>query len=171
MARNIEIKARITGRFDEITHLAAQIADSGSAILNQEDIFYNVPNGRLKLRTENNRSELIYYLRADQSGPKESNYIVLPVPDAENAKKILAEIHGQRAIVRKQRTLYLAGQTRIHLDRVEGLGDFLELEVVMRDDQPAAEGDAIARQIMTRLTVTDDELIEAAYVDLLSVSL
>jgi adenylate cyclase len=168
MPRNIEIKARITGRRDEVESRAVKIADSGPTVLDQEDTFYNVPRGRLKLRTENNRSELIYYLRADQSGPKESSYIVLPVPDLEAAKRILAEIHGRRAIVRKQRTLYLAGQTRIHLDRVEGLGDFLELEVVMRDDQPAGKGEAIARQIMTKLNVTDDQLVEQAYVDLLS---
>jgi predicted adenylyl cyclase CyaB len=168
MGRNVEIKARIAGRWDETVRLAQQIAHSGPSLLTQEDIFYNVPRGRLKLRTQNGRSEMIYYLRADQNGPKESNYVVLPVAEPPNTKKILAEMHGQRAVVRKQRTLFLVGQTRIHLDRVEGLGDFLELEVVMRDEQTSAEGEEIARDIMEKLGVTHAHLIERAYVDLLS---
>jgi predicted adenylyl cyclase CyaB len=168
MPRNIEIKARITGRREDVESRAAKLADSGPTILHQEDIFYTVPHGRLKLRTENRRSELICYLRSDQSGPKESNYIVLPVPDPQAAQKILTQIHGLRAAVRKQRTLYIAGQTRIHLDRVEGLGDFLELEVVLREAQSTTEGETIARQIMAKLGITAEHLVDQAYVDLLA---
>src|ERR1700722_19885799 len=140
MGRNVEIKARIEGRWDEVARLAEEIADSGPVILDQEDIFYFVPRGRLKLRTVNDRSELIYYLRADEGGPKESSYVCLPVGDVTTTKRLLAAIHGERGIVRKRRILYLVGPTRIHLDRVEGLGDFLELEVVLQDDQTVDDG-------------------------------
>jgi predicted adenylyl cyclase CyaB len=70
-------------------------------------------------------------------------------------------------VIRKKRTLYLAGQTRIHLDEVEGLGNFMELEVVLRPDQSDAEGQAIANDLMKRLGVQEQDLIEGAYMDIL----
>jgi predicted adenylyl cyclase CyaB len=75
-----------------------------------------------------------------------------------------------RGVVRKTRYLYLAGQTRIHLDDVEGLGHFMELEVVLRADQSDAEGQAIAEDLMVRLGVRKDDLLEGAYMDLLEKS-
>jgi predicted adenylyl cyclase CyaB len=70
--------------------------------------------------------------------------------------------------VRKQRTLFLAGRTRIHLDRVEGLGDFLELEVVLAEGEPADAGVREARALMHALGVESSQLVEGAYVDLLA---
>jgi len=69
--------------------------------------------------------------------------------------------------VKKTRYLYLVGQTRVHLDDVEGLGQFMELEVVMREGQSDAEGQAIAEELMSRLRVERGDLIEGAYMDLL----
>ena len=74
---------------------------------------------------------------------------------------------GVRGVVRKKRTLYLVGQTRVHLDEVEGLGDFMELEVVLHPGQSDAEGQVIARDLMTRLGVAEKDLLEGAYMDLL----
>jgi predicted adenylyl cyclase CyaB len=167
MGRNVEIKARIEGQWNEIEKRAAALADSGPTILEQEDVFYSVPRGRMKLRTVNGRSELIYYMRSDQTGPKQSDYVCLPVADAASTKRLLAAIHGERGIVRKKRVLYLTGQTRIHLDRVEGLGDFLELEVVLNDDQPLGYGVEIAHQLMTSLAIDEQDLADVAYADLL----
>ena len=70
-------------------------------------------------------------------------------------------------MVRKKRTVYLAGRTRIHFDEVEGLGKFIELEVVLRDGEDAASGSAIAEDLMTKLGINKSDLIEQAYVDLL----
>jgi predicted adenylyl cyclase CyaB len=69
--------------------------------------------------------------------------------------------------VRKQRTLYLVGQTRIHLEGVEGLGSFVELEVVMQPSQSHADGVQIARELMVKLNIQESELVEQAYIDLL----
>jgi len=71
-----------------------------------------------------------------------------------------------RATIRKQRTLYLVGPTRVHLDRVEGLGDFLELEVVVGPGQSSAWGVWVAERLMERLEVDRGDLIESSYVDL-----
>ncbi|MDT4826636.1 cyaB: putative adenylyl cyclase CyaB [compost metagenome] len=69
--------------------------------------------------------------------------------------------------MRKQRRLFLVGRTRVHLDRVEGLGEFLELEVVLQDGEPAEAGVAEAHALMARLGVAEDQLMQGAYVDLL----
>jgi predicted adenylyl cyclase CyaB len=87
--------------------------------------------------------------------------------DPENLKRVLELAYGIRGIVRKTRYLYLVGQTRVHLDDVEGLGQFMELEVVMREEQSDAEGQAIAEGLMASLGVESGDLIEGAYMDLL----
>lgn len=166
MAKNVEIKARVSD-WNKIREQAAKMAGAPARELEQEDIFYRVAGGRLKLRIENGRAELIYYVRPNEEGPRESEYMVLPVQDAGVARRLLAQMHGERGIVRKKRWLYLAGQTRIHLDRVDRLGDFLELEVVLRHGQGLEEGALIARDLMKRLGVEEGELIDRAYVDLL----
>lgn len=74
---------------------------------------------------------------------------------------------GVRGVVRKKRALYMVGQTRIHLDEVEGLGAFVELEVVMQPDQSQTEGIQIARELMAKLEIQDTELVDHAYIDLL----
>jgi predicted adenylyl cyclase CyaB len=75
--------------------------------------------------------------------------------------------YGIRRIVRKIRYLYLVGQTRVHLDDVERLGRFMELEVVMREGQSDAEGQGIAEGLMDAFGVEKSDLLEGAYMDLL----
>ena len=75
-----------------------------------------------------------------------------------------SEIEG---IVRKKRHLFLVGQTRIHIDEVEGLGSFLELEVVLQEGQEAEEGMAIATSLMDKLRVKKKDLVAGAYIDLI----
>jgi adenylate cyclase class IV len=166
MSRNIEIKARVKD-WTAMNARARAIADGPPTILEQEDVFFAVPRGRLKLRTQNGSAELIYYFRGNITGPRLSDYLRIPIPDPPAAIRMLSLIHGQRGIVRKTRWLHMVGQTRIHLDRVENLGDFLELEVVLRDGQTVEEGTAIANAIKTRLAITDDSLLDRAYVDLM----
>ena len=70
--------------------------------------------------------------------------------------------------MQKHRTMFLVGRTRIHLDRVAGLGHFLELEVVLREHEPSEVGVREAHELMARLGVEPSQLIEGAYVDLLA---
>ena len=165
MPRNVEIKARIAG-VAALTHRAAQLADTGPVVLEQDDTFFTCPNGRLKLRDQFAAgAELIFYQRADESGPKESFYVRTPVPDPDAMRTLLQRAYGQTGRVRKRRVLYLVGRTRIHLDAVAGLGEFLELEVVLRDGESAAEGVGEARTIMAALGIEPQQLLEGAYVD------
>jgi predicted adenylyl cyclase CyaB len=75
--------------------------------------------------------------------------------------------YGIRGVVKKTRYLYLVGQTRVHLDDVEGLGQFMELEVVMREGQNDMDGQVIAEGLMAALGVEENDLLEGAYMDLL----
>ncbi len=166
MARNVEIKARIAG-VAALAPLAARLADSGPTFIDQDDTFFRCANGRLKLRDQFAAgAELIFYQRADLSGPKESFYLRVPVPDPDALRQLLQLAHGQSGRVRKRRVLYLVGRTRIHLDAVEGLGEFLELEVVLREGEAAEQGIGEAEKIMAQLGVRPQQLIQGAYVDL-----
>ena len=170
MPSNIEIKARARN-FDEIRHRAERLSNIPVETIPQEDIFFNTPQGRLKLRVlSEDRGQLIYYTRPDQEGPKRSDYHISHTSDSANLKRVLELAYGIRGVVRKTRYLYLVGQTRVHLDDVEGLGQFMELEVVMQEGQSDVEGQAIAEDLMASLGVERTDLLEGAYMDLLEVS-
>lgn len=168
MPRNIEIKARI----DSVAALAlkaAAIATQGPIEIAQDDTFFRCESGRLKLRAFSaTEGELIFYRRADAHGPKESFYVRTPTSAPDGLRECLSLAHGAVGRVVKHRTLYLVGRTRVHLDRVQGLGDFMELEVVLEDDEPAEVGVREAHALMARLGVEPSQLVEAAYVDLLA---
>jgi len=167
MARNIEIKARIEST-DSIFSRAAATADSGPIRILQDDTFFACENGRLKLRRfSTGQGELIFYRRADLKGPKESFYIISHTNSPDALCDCLSLAYGQVGRVRKTRILFLAGRTRIHLDQVEGLGDFLELEVVLEEGEDAAMGLAIAKDLMQKLGILPEQLLESAYIDLL----
>jgi len=166
MARNIEIKARIES-VQALVAKAAALATEGPIDIFQDDTFFHCANGRLKLRAFSPQSgELIFYRRPDQQGPKESFYLRSPTPEPDTLRESLTLAYGEAGRVRKHRTLFLAGRTRIHLDRVEGLGDFLELEVVLGEDEACDAGVREAHELMAALGVEPAQLIDGAYVDL-----
>ena len=167
MAQNVEIKAHATD-FVGQGKIARSLSGGEPEIINQEDIFFNVPEGRLKLRVfTQDRAELIYYLRSDQQGPKISQYEISETNDPEGLKNILESAYGIRNTVVKTRHLYMSGRTRIHFDEVDSLGEFIELEVVLSDSDRLTDGEKEARKLMDQLGIKDRQLIEAAYVDLL----
>src|SRR4051812_8863814 len=168
MPANVEIKARL--RDAAALHArAAALADGHPVLIRQTDTFFSLPRGRLKLRDFGDGSgELIFYDRPERAGPKVSDYHLTPTNDPIGLREALASALGVAGVVRKTRTLYLVGQTRVHVDAVEGLGDFMELEVVLRDGQGAGEGERVAREFMTKLGIADADLVTGAYIDLLS---
>lgn len=168
MATNIEIKARIED-MEALRARAARLSDTPVETLFQDDTFFVVPKGRLKLRVlAPDRGELIYYERADSLGPKPSDYFITTTADPQTLRTVLAAALGIRGTVRKRRWLYIAGHTRIHLDQVDGLGAFMELEVVLDSGQTAADGTATALQLMQDLKIDERHLVKGAYIDLLT---
>jgi predicted adenylyl cyclase CyaB len=168
MARNIEIKAHVAD-LAALTARAAAIADEGPVEIRQDDTFFACERGRLKLRAfSTTEGELIFYRRADQEGPKESFYVRTPTAAPDSLREVLTLACGEVGRVRKRRMLFMVGRTRIHLDEVEGLGSFMELEVVLREGESAADGVREAEHLMVRLQVKPSQLIDRAYVDLLA---
>jgi len=167
MGRNVEIKARLSGE-DELQELARRLSDLPADELRQEDTFFATPAGRLKLRDFGDSSgELILYERANPEGPRLSRYAIARTPDPSVLNGILSAVMPVVGVVRKRRRVFLSGQTRIHLDAVEDLGCFLELEVVLRDGQLEAEGTVIADKLLDSLGIGRSQLVGEAYIDLL----
>jgi len=167
MARNVEIKARVED-LEAVRQAVESLTDSAPTVLRQVDTFYHCRHGRLKLREIHGHSaELISYIRADATGPKPSEYTCVPVANPRLLHEALSSSLGTRGAVKKVRTLYLIGQTRAHLDVVEGLGQYIELEVMLADDQPVSEGEQTARKLLRQLDISEAQLVKGAYIDLL----
>jgi adenylate cyclase class IV len=127
MARNIEIKARIEN-VEALAERIAAITDQGPIVMFQDDTFFTCERGRMKLRALSaTEGQLIFYQRPNEKGPKESRYIISPTSAPDSLREALSLAYGQAGRVRKHRTLYVVGTTRVHLDRVEHLGQFVEL--------------------------------------------
>jgi adenylate cyclase class IV len=167
MARNVEIKAAV-GDFGPIMALLASLSPAPGETLWQEDTFFACRRGRLKLRTFTpTAGELIYYERPDEAGPKTSDYHVTPTAEPDRLGAILGAALGVIGVVRKRRRVRLIGRTRVHLDEVEGLGRFVELEVVLGDGELAEAGMREAQHLMAALGIRPEQLVSQAYVDLL----
>ena len=167
MKRNLEIKARLSDPARTRARVAS-LSETEPVWIEQRDTFFRVERGRLKLREFGDGSaELIWYERRDRAGPGESRYTVSPTRHPLRLATALRRSLGLRGVVTKRRQLFRVGSTRIHLDLVEGLGAFLELEVVLDPEDPGARGDAIARDLMRKLGIRAEELVDVAYIDLL----
>lgn len=168
MARNIEIKARLSDRAG-VEAKAAAMAQHGPELIAQDDTFFATARGRLKLRTfVDGHGELIFYQRPDHTGPKTSFYLLSSTPEPDILRESLTLAWGQTGRVQKLRTLYLVGRTRVHLDEVQGLGDWLELEVVLQENEPEEAGVQEAHALMAKLGLSHEDLVQGAYVDLLA---
>ena len=167
MPINVEIKA-VVSDLPSLRGRVEGMSDTRGKEIYQEDTFFSVPRGRLKLRVLSpDRGELIYYERIDSEGPKPSHYLISRTSEPDALRALLTK--GLEAIgtVRKRRTLYMIGDTRVHLDEVEGLGAYVELEVVLSDDGSPEEGERIARGLMRALGIDPSSLVSGAYIDLI----
>ena len=167
MARNIEIKARIPD-LGPIRAKAAALASGPTHIIQQTDTFFAVPLGRLKVREfPDGSGELISYERPNQQGPKESVYTRVACQDARTLAQALSRVLPVRGVVVKRREVFWVGRTRVHLDRVEKLGCFVELEVALDPGESAGQGHREAHELLRALEIPPTALVAEAYIDLL----
>jgi homotetrameric cytidine deaminase len=165
--RNIEFKAR-DPQPERTLELALGLGAEDRGEIAQTDTYFARARGRLKLREQRpGDAELIQYRRADTPGARESQYRRVPVADAPALRDALDAALGTLVVVEKRRRLLLHESVRIHVDEVEGLGSFLELEAVVRPDSDlSAEHDKVSR-LRAHLEVGDDSLVAQSYSDLL----
>ncbi len=172
MLINVEIKVRLSDlprSPQAVEEIVRKRAEAEGVILNQYDTFYNVQDGRLKLRLQGDGTgDLIRYQRTVQSGLNVSRYEreFAASPNEKHAE--LAKRYGIKGVVRKERKLYLIDGTRFHFDRVDGLGDFLEIEIVLQDESEINAGIAEARRWMETLGITEEMMIRSTYEDMLT---
>lgn len=170
MSQNIEIKA-LAGDFVLLKAKLASLQARHVETLQQHDTFYRMPFGKFKLRRfDGGNSELIVYFRRDSFGPKQSKYFRFTLARGiHRALQPIGRLWPKVGDVRKTRELFMYGETRIHLDRVEGLGKYVEFEVVLRSDDKSALkcGMQTAEYLMSNLGIEDSDLVSKAYIDLL----
>ena len=163
--RNIELKARDPnpGRSLEVS-LALGGSDRGEIV--QRDTYFAVTHGGLKLREEQpGRPHLIQFERASEPQQRESRYRIIEVSDGAALSAALAAAIGIRAVVVKRRRLLLWQSVRIHLDEVEHLGTFIELEAVARPDSNLAREHQLIVELRTALGINDDRLVACGYAE------
>ncbi|MEJ2634501.1 MAG: class IV adenylate cyclase [Calditrichia bacterium] len=167
--KNIEIKYRVKS-IQELQNFLSG-ADEVKRVWQreQQDIYYNIPNGRLKLRLEDDTdSQLIFYRRDNSDQARESNYFIYRSDKAEDLSNILGMALGRKLIVKKVRTLLMFRNVRIHLDRVEGLGEFLEFESVVNGDTSEQEAQRNLAEIQAFLSGFEFHPVPESYSDLLT---
>ena len=166
---NIEIKARC----DDLELFKSRVLQLPVTFEGEDfqtDTFFKVPQGRLKLRESSlYGNKLIPYLRPDQDGPKQSDYELIPISDPQKIKDILNKILGIKGEVRKRRQIYIFENVRIHLDKVERLGNFIEFEAVIDDEKQLEFNNEKIQWLLKFFNIDSTHLIEAAYIDLMRI--
>lgn len=133
----------------------------------QIDTYFDVPNGRLKLRQGNIENHLIFYNRNNQAGPKQSNVMLYRSPESEMLREILATAIGEKIVVDKHRQIYFIDNVKFHIDTVKGLGSFMEIEAI--DEKGTIGTEKLREQCtyyMNLLDVKTEDLIENSYSDM-----
>lgn len=168
MGRNIELK----GRCRDLGAAEAACRRLGAAFCwtrRQTDTYFRVQSGRLKLRVEEpGGAVLVEYHRPDRPEARESRYRLTPVEDPHETLAELERRHGVAARVAKTRTLYMHENVRIHLDRVEGLGDFVEFEAVIGEGADAAESRERLERLVAGFGIAPEDLCSTSYADMVS---
>jgi predicted adenylyl cyclase CyaB len=164
--RNLEAKFRLAD------HSAAQecalaIGFEPRGILIQRDTFFVVTRGKLKLREQTDGAWLIHYRRGEQEELQLSDYAIVPVANPAALRMMLADALGVLAEVRKQRTLMIRRNVRLHLDRVEDLGDFGEIEAVLAEGVTPHAFHREVATILDDLGVASSDLLERSYFELM----
>ncbi len=165
---NLEIKV-VASNIEEIKNKAIKIGVSNNGVLQQTDTYLLVGKKRLKLREETDRNHLVFYVRENTNDSKFSKYYIVNIPKylSPIIKKILSAIFGVKVIVNKKRELLIYKNTRIHLDTVENLGTYIELETVFNNNQKEIDLTGEHNFVISSLGLNNLEKISSSYSDLL----
>jgi len=164
---NIEIKARCKEPGVIRKYLKNKQAEF-KGVDNQVDTYFNIANGRLKLREGNIENGLIYYERNDDLGAKESNFQLVSIPDAKALKDILSKSLGIKIIIEKKREIYFIDNVKFHIDEIAGLGSFVEIEASdLYRNISKAELQSQCNFYLSELRIKNEDFIPVSYSDML----
>jgi predicted adenylyl cyclase CyaB len=165
--RNVELKARVAS-LEPLREIAERLATQRLGRQVQTDTYFHCRNGRLKLREISaQEAQLIWYCRPDVADAKTSSYYLTPVADPALLKKALGGALGVQTVVVKQRDVYLHHNVRIHLDDVQQLGCFLELEAVLSAESDARAGREQVERLREEFAIAASDLLTSSYGDML----
>ncbi|RXK58823.1 CYTH domain-containing protein [Lacibacter luteus] len=166
--KNIEIKARcVNPEFIRAYLLQQQARFVGTD--EQTDTYFNVNNGRLKLRQGPIENALIWYSRENKAGPKLSEVKLFRVPaNSDVLKEQLAFANGIKVVVKKKREIYFIENVKFHIDEVEGLGSFVEIEAIDTDGKLGLEKiNTQCNYYLQAFKIPETDLLTHSYSDLL----
>ena len=165
---NVEIKARCNNASTIREYLLKHGAVFNGTDL-QTDTYFNVPNGRLKLREGNIENNLIFYERENKAGPKNSNFNVVKVEDAAGLKEALTKANGIKVVVQKKREIYFIDNVKFHIDEVPGLGSFVEIEAGNKTALHLTQKELKDQcdHYLAAFGIQPDDLVEVSYSDML----
>jgi len=167
MALNIEIKAKTDHPEFIRNYLQNNHAEFKGTDL-QTDTYFNVAKGRLKLREGNIENNLIYYERQNVPGAKESNFQLVGVTDAKTMKDVLLRSLGVKVVVKKKREIYFIRNVKFHIDQVEGLGSFAEIEASdLYADISKEELQKQCAFYLSELKIKEEDQVSVSYSDML----
>lgn len=165
---NLEVKARLRDA-RETRKRIQRYATQRVGVQQQTDTYFHCRQGRLKLREiRGQAAQLIWYQRADVANPKTSRYLLAEITDPETVRAALSGALGVRQTIRKRREIFLYRYVRIHLDQVESLGDFLELEAVLDASGDLDAAERLVADLLERSGVTPEDLLQSSYGDMLA---
>lgn len=164
---NIEIKARTT-RANQIREYLLSNNAIAKGTDFQTDTYFNSRRGRLKLREGNIENNLIYYERNDQAGPKQSDFNLVQVDDAASLKDMLTASMGVIVAVKKKREIYFIDNVKFHLDTLDELGSFVEIEASNKYAPLTTEHlNEQCNFYLRQFGIAKEDLIEVSYSDML----
>jgi adenylate cyclase, class 2 len=131
----------------------------------QVDTYFRVPHGRLKIREGQIENALIFYERANSPRARLSRISLLPLPPMNRMRAVLAGALGVLAVVDKRREIYFVGNVKVHLDRLRGLGRFVEVEAISWSGKTARVRDQ-ARKVQQLFEVADSDIVAESYSDM-----
>ena len=131
----------------------------------QIDTYFRVPRGRLKVREGRIENALIFYHRSDAPRPRRAQIEMMLLPRRNSIRSLLAASLGVLTVVDKRREIYLVGNVKIHLDRVRGLGRFIEVEAVSRSGS-LKKIRAQARKFQKLLVIPSSDILARSYSDM-----
>lgn len=168
MPVNIEIKARTS----QAGLVRSVLKDQEATFIGtdlQTDTYFHVAHGRLKLREGNIEQNLIWYNRADEKGPKQSSFQLVDTRTVPAIKELLTAALGIKVIVAKSREIYYIGNVKFHIDQVQGLGSFVEIEAGNLQD-PSLSVATLQEQcnsFMVLFGIQAEDLLDCSYSDLM----